>query len=89
MNYIDRLWITIGAQKFKAILLSVMFTLFKSILSSQSYTATIERTNAIRSIPKPLCGQWLQNFKDQCQNTPETFENEYVGLCNDVEVLQL
>ena len=86
MYYIDRLWITISAQKFKAISLSVKFTLSKSILSLQSYTATIDRTNSIRSSPKPLCGQWFQNVKDQCQNNQDTLETGYVGLCSEVKV---
>ena len=48
----------------------------------------MDSNNPISQQPKPLCGQWLDNLKNQCQSYKDTLQTGYVGLCTEVEVLK-
>ena len=52
----------------------------------QTYSTVIDSNNPISQDPKPLCGQWFINLKNQCQSYKDTLETGYVGLCTEVEV---
>ena len=54
--------------------------------SFQTYSTVIDSNNPISQEPKPLCGQWFNNLKNQCQSYQNTLETGYVGLCDEVKV---
>jgi hypothetical protein len=56
--------------------------------SLQTYSTVIDTSNPISQEPKPLCGQWFNNLKDQCQSNQDTLETGYVKLCDEVKVLR-